>query len=330
MKPIHYSFTLALVRLPSTFSLPHHAPPACSLTFDGRIPQHFTKDTFDTAQSPFNPKYVLGQNQTWKDVITFPDVEPSIFDHAAGTKPVEVEITDKSLFESASEGRETALRRAELLVNGKNQTVSGKVSWLFSIRTSPSGSYALNLSHEYLVAFHEAQDFQADFWSLKVGLPMQETLRGPNGTGGGDDLAAYGQNIGFLHPNVTPSMLQTGRVFYLQGWKWAKQVQTYFMAPLTCDIWHNFGLYLDFDDNLIQVAYSTGHHALKIVTPLLANNISGKAPTTLGETHWGLQKRPVGANINNFLYNGFQPENIHERLVIGGVLQVHGSLEECI
>lgn len=197
------------------------------------------------------------------------------------------------------------------------------------MRTTPLETRALNLSHEYLLAFHEAQDFQADFWSLKVGLPMQETLRGPNGIGGGDDLAAYGKNIGFLHPDVTDSMLKTGQVIYLQGYKWAKQIQTYFMAPFTKDVWHNFGLYLDFDNNQMQVAYSTGTEHLKIVTPMLANNISGKAPTTLGETHWGLQKRPVGANINNFLYNGFQPHNIHERLVIGGVWQVRGSLEDC-
>lgn len=34
--------------------------PSCPLTFDGRIPQNFTKATFETAQSPFNRKYVLG------------------------------------------------------------------------------------------------------------------------------------------------------------------------------------------------------------------------------------------------------------------------------
>lgn len=234
------------------------------------------------------------------------------------------------MFVSGSEGRETALRRAELLVNNKNQTVSGKVTWQFSMRTTPSPAYALNLSHEYLLAFHEAQDYQADFWSLKVGLPMQEALRGPNGTGGGDDLAAYGDNIGFKHPDITDAALKTGEVIYLQGYKWAPKIQTYFMAPFTHDTWHNFGLYLDFDDNKMQVAYSTGMEKLKIVTPMLANNISGIAPTTLGETHWGLQKRPVGANINNFLFEGFQPEGIHERLVVGGVVQVKGGLEECL
>ncbi|PVI00328.1 glycoside hydrolase family 131 protein [Periconia macrospinosa] len=264
----------------------------CPKTFDGRIPQNFTKQTFTTAQNPFNPKYVLGHNQTWDQVIDFPDVPSSIFDSEAGTKPVEVELTDASVFVSGSEGRETALRRAELLVNNKNQTVSGKVTWMFSMRTSPSPSLALNLSHEYLLAFHEAQDFQADFWSLKVGLPMQEALRGPN-----------------------------GEVLYLQGYKWAQPMQTYFMAPFTRNVWHNFGLYLDFVDNKMQIAYSTGAEKLEIVTPLLANNISGTPPTTLGETHFGLQKRPVGANITNFLFNGFQPEGIRERLVVGGVLQ---------
>lgn len=198
------------------------------------------------------------------------------------------------------------------------------------MRTSPDHSLALNLSHEYLLAFHEAQDFQADFWTLKVGLPMQEALRGPNGAGGGTDLAAYGQLVGYKHPGVDDAMLRTGEVLYLQGYKWAQPVQTYFMAPFTRDVWHNFGLYLDFDDNKMQVAYSTGAEKLEILTPLLANNISGTPPTTLGETHWGLQKRPVGANITNFLFNGIQPEGIRERLAIGGVLQVKGSLESCL
>ncbi|KAL6174077.1 hypothetical protein ACJQWK_00226 [Exserohilum turcicum] len=282
--------------------------PSCPLTFDGRIPQNFTKATFETAQSPFNRKYVLGLNQTWSQVISFPmDVEPSIFDRAAGTKPIEVEITDKSVFASDSEGHETALRRAELLVNGKNQTVSGK----------------------YLLAFHEAQDFQADFWSLKVGRPMQEA-NATNGTAGSHLAAAYGTNIGFRHPAVSPAMLETGSVIYLQGYKWAQPIQTYFLAPFTPHIWHNFGLYLDFESNHMQVAYSTGSRHLDIVTPLLPNNISGIAPTTLGETHWGLQKRPVGASLQDFLFKGEQPHGIHERLAIGGVLQVKGSLRDCV
>jgi hypothetical protein len=34
----------------------------CSKSFDGRIPQNATKALFTSAQSPFNPKYVLGQS----------------------------------------------------------------------------------------------------------------------------------------------------------------------------------------------------------------------------------------------------------------------------
>lgn len=52
---------IAAVLSPCVLGLPTHLQ-TCPLTFDGRIPQNFTRSTFDTAQSPFNPKYVLGQS----------------------------------------------------------------------------------------------------------------------------------------------------------------------------------------------------------------------------------------------------------------------------
>jgi hypothetical protein len=247
-------------------------------------------------------------------VISFPAVEPSLFDEAVNTKPIELEITDRSIFASSSEGAETALRRAELLINNKPSTVSGNVTWLLSLRTSPSRP--LNLSHEYLLAFHEAQDYQADFWSLKVGVPME----GSKG---------YGELVGFKDAKVTDEMLKKGEVLYLQGYKWAEPVQTFFMAPLTPSVWHNFGLYLSYSTNQLQVLYSTGNTALEIVTPLLSNNLSGKAPTTLGETHLGLQKKPTGANLTNFLFEGEQEWGIRESLMMGGVWQISEHPKDC-
>lgn len=51
--------------------------PACTLSFDGRVPQNATAQTFVSAQSPFNPGYVLGPNVTWDQVIEFPQIPPS-------------------------------------------------------------------------------------------------------------------------------------------------------------------------------------------------------------------------------------------------------------
>lgn len=62
MKLIQSCFAGLLTGLPSALSLSLDAL-SCPLTFDGRIPQNFTGDTFETAKSPFNPKYVLGQSK---------------------------------------------------------------------------------------------------------------------------------------------------------------------------------------------------------------------------------------------------------------------------
>ncbi|KAF2263366.1 hypothetical protein CC78DRAFT_603800 [Lojkania enalia] len=286
----------------------------CPMTFEGRIAQNATKALFTSAQSPFNPKYVLGQNVAWDQVISFPEVEPSIYDKAVGAKAIEVTINDRSIFASSSEGPETALRRSELLINNNPSTITGQKTWFFSLHTSPSRP--LNLSHEYLLAFHESQDYLADFWSLKIGVPMQ----GPE---------HYGQILGYQDEGVTQNMLDVGEVLYLQGYKWAVPIQTYFLAPFARNVWHNIGLYLDYDSNHMQVLYSSGSDPLKVMTPLLLNNLSGKAPTTLGETHIGIQKRPVGANLTNFLYEGEQEWGIHEGLVLGGIWQIEGHPGDC-
>lgn len=121
---------------------------------------------------------------------------------------------DKSVFRSGSEGIETQLRRAELLVNKKDNTVSGQKTWHVSLRTDPSRP--LNYTHEYVLAFHEAQDFQADFWSIKTG--------------------------DFLE-SKSPVSRKTLRV---EGYKWDKPVKIFFETPLLNHVWHNFAIRLNF------------------------------------------------------------------------------------
>ncbi|KAK1969808.1 hypothetical protein LY78DRAFT_700503 [Colletotrichum sublineola] len=172
---------------------------------------------------------------------------------------------DKSIFASSSEGQEVALRRAELLVNGKNETVSGHKTWHISLRTDPTRP--LNYTHEYVLVFHEAQDFQADFCSVKTGSHLED------------------------NPPTSQKMLR------VEGYKFDVPVKTFFETPLTDDL----------------------------VVPPTFNNISGIAPTTLGETHFGLQKRPVGANLQNFLFNGTQPSGINEAMFFSGIFQDDSS-----
>ncbi|KXJ95060.1 hypothetical protein Micbo1qcDRAFT_200507 [Microdochium bolleyi] len=290
MSPL--AFTLALFG-GLVVSAASDSPTAdCKLSFDGRVPLSSTPETFSSEQSLFNPKYVIGQNLTWAKIIEFPEITPSRFDIPAQAKPLGLTLTDESTFLSGSEGVETALRRTELLVNNKNNTVSGHKTWHFSFRTDPSRP--LNYSHEYLLAFHEAADFQADFWSVKVGA----LLEGP---------AVPSQNL------------------RVEGYKWDTPVKRFFEAPLVDAVWHNMGINLDFDNNMISVLYSIDNAPLEVVVPPTFNNISGKAPTTLGETHFGLQKRPTGANLENFLFEGYQEKGINEAFFFGGIFQDDSS-----
>jgi hypothetical protein len=127
---------------------------------------------------------------------------------------------DASVFLSGTEGLETALRRAELLVNNNNPTVSGHKTWHVSFRTDPTRP--LNYSHEYLFTFHEAQDFQADFWSIKAGALLEAPLGSP--------------------PQKT---------LRVEGYKFDVPVKKFFETPLTDDVWHNFGINLDFDQKYV-------------------------------------------------------------------------------
>ena len=91
------------------------APPACTLSFEGRVPLDATAEQFSTKESLFNPKYVLGPNVTWAEIIEFPDIPPSRvssqldhsysplpchylmralqFDAQAGTKPLGLSLS---------------------------------------------------------------------------------------------------------------------------------------------------------------------------------------------------------------------------------------------
>jgi hypothetical protein len=186
----------------------------CQLSFDGRAPLNATSALFASNSSAFNPKYVLGQNVTWDQVIEFPCVPRSRFDKKRKTKSIGLSLSDKSVFRSGSEGVETMLRRTELLVNKKDDTVSGHKTWHISMRTDPARP--LNYTHEYVLAFHEAQDYQADFWSIKTG----DFLETKNST--------------------------ARKTLRVEGYKWDNPIKILFEAPLTDNVWHNFGIDLDF------------------------------------------------------------------------------------
>lgn len=80
---------------------------------------------------------------------------------------------------------------------------------------------------------------------------------------------------------------------------------------------------------MIEILYSKNNDPLKSQTSIVSNNLTGKAPTTLGEVHFGLQKKPVGANSTNYLYSGTQEKGIKEALIYGGIWQ-ENSQHHCL
>lgn len=105
-------------------------------------------------------------------------------------------------------------------MNKKNETVSGHKTWHLSFRTDPARP--LNYSHEYLLAFHEAADFQADFWSVKAGAEM-----------------------------VGPAV--AAKVLRVEGYKWDVPVKKFFQTPLLDGVWHNVGINLNFDTKYVHL-----------------------------------------------------------------------------
>ena len=80
---------------------------------------------------------------------------------------------------------------------------------------------------------------------------------------------------------------------------------------------------------MISVLYSQNNETLQLVAPPTYNNISGTPPTTLGETHFGIQKRPTGSNLQDFLYTGYQEFGINEAMFFGGIFQ-DDSVDGCV
>lgn len=74
-------------------------------------------------------------------------------------------------------------------------------------------------------------------------------------------------------------------------------------------------LTFDVSSSTTQVFYSSGTDALKSVTDVIANDVSGR-----GQFHFGVLKKGVngGADITK---DAEQPANINEGIVFGGIFQ---------
>ncbi|KAL1874737.1 hypothetical protein VTK73DRAFT_265 [Phialemonium thermophilum] len=258
----------------------------CPIIFDGRIKSALTATDFDSSStSPFNPDYVKGQGLKWSDIILFPtDAGTSRFDSAgdanatAEYKPLEVTISDKSIFQN-----QNGFRRAGLQFQGDSNNDSPAVKGVktihFSVKLDPTRPF--NLSHEYLNVWHEAADYSANQFNFQTG-----TIIGQTGL-----------------PKDTWKVLN-------------RQNRQIWSTPIERSDWQNFAITLDFDKNTLQVYYSKGNDPLKSVTSAVANDNSGagqyqvgilKKPTgTSDVVNSGFQERYLNEGL---IYGGLFIEN---------------------
>lgn len=143
----------------------------CPVIFDGRVPANATVKDFDSVLgggwNPYNPNYVKGNDLLWSEIIELPKVDKtSLFDTSSGTRPLEVTLSDESIFQ-----KQYGFRRAGLQFSKDSNSGSpgsqGMVTFHFSLRLDPERP--LNLSHEYLLAWHEAGDYSANQFNFNTG-----------------------------------------------------------------------------------------------------------------------------------------------------------------
>lgn len=129
----------------------------CPVVFDGRVPSNASLTDFDKENgggwNPYNPGFVKGNNITWSEILKLPKTKTSSrFDTAEGNLPLEVTISDESIFM-----KQLGFRRAGLQFNKDTNEGSPGAKGVKTLHFSimQDASRPLNLSHEYLVSYME-------------------------------------------------------------------------------------------------------------------------------------------------------------------------------
>jgi hypothetical protein len=263
---------------------------ARSITLEARVPFNATGEDIDNGLLPFNPTSVLGQNQTFAEVLRFPSVPPSISD-GPDSKAVEVTLSDGSIFAPSSTNVQTGFRRTELIPEnnnaGVNASTSGVQVWHLSVRRDEQKP--LNYSHEYYLWWLERADYSHDQFILGTGTLF----------GDGD--------------NKTTA--QEAKQLWLRS-NDASSQQTIWQVPFVSGVWHNVELLLDFSQNMLQVYYSTDYKEPVAQGVPMSNDLGGN-----GQYHIGLLKKPTGLNLTDITKQGYQESGIDEGVIFGGAFE---------
>jgi len=258
-------------------ALVHAFEPTCPLIFDGRVPPNAELVDFDRAQTPFGG--LRGRDIKWSSILTFPSIQPSVFDYEFGGKPIEVKIDENSILRPSGTGAQTGYRRAELIfVNntGSDASTSGVVTYHWSV-FQPKDQ-PLNVTHEYVPVFHERKNGEGHHFQFVAGTIVGKEK---------------------IYSSRNWKVLDRGRHVIWQ-------------TRMLFNEWENFAITLDYPQKTIQVHYSTGQNSLQPVTPPEDNeNDQG------GLFQVGLLKKSIGAKVPT--KDGYHPPKFRDVLVYGGI-----------
>ncbi|KAK0371671.1 hypothetical protein CLIM01_10973 [Colletotrichum limetticola] len=293
-----------LFAIPSALASPSPCTAAtiqCPLIFDGRVPAEATPQDFDTALgggwNPYNPDYVKGANLSWSDIILLPGPAPSSrFDVAERKRPLEVTISDASVFMN-----QRGFRRAGLLfaedTNEGSPAGEGVKTLHFSARLDLERP--LNLTHEYLNVWHETAAYDANQFNFQTGTII-----------GQPEL-----------PKDAYKLLD-------------RDNELLWSTPMAMDgSWQNFALTLDFlnkkeppADGLplstIQIWHSAGNNPLTRQGGVVPVDLAGD-----GQYQIGILKKPTGTD--DVVNSGYQSSNLNEGLIYGGIF-IEDSANGCV
>ncbi|KAJ3047395.1 hypothetical protein HK097_011560 [Rhizophlyctis rosea] len=297
---------------------PPSLPVKCPVVFDGRVPRSTTLKFFDTDDSFFNPNYTKGENLPWSQILTFPTVPVSKFD-AIATKPskpdphlkptqpyafksLQVSINDSSIFVPGGGSRQVGFRRAGLLAgNGSDAQNVGVKTFHWSVRQP--AHLKLNLTHEYMFVWHEANDYASNQFSINAGVMLAQD--DPKESVGGNYT---GKTNVHLPKNLWKVLDRKNNVI----WK----------GPMKAKVWENFAITLDYERDRLRVYYSIGNDKLKAVTNWIKQDNSGG-----GQFQIGIAKKPT--ETVSVVFDGYHESGIHEAQIYGGIF-VEDSKGGCL
>ncbi|KAI0146535.1 hypothetical protein BJ166DRAFT_66721 [Pestalotiopsis sp. NC0098] len=257
---------------------------SCPVVLSGQVPATAQLTDFDSsATSLFNPDYVRASAIPWSQILLFPNVTNSRFD-GPDYKSVEVTISEKSIFQTQNGFRRAGLQLAnDTNTEGPGTTGVRTLHW--SVKQDPART--LNLTHEYLNIWHERADYNGNQFNFETGTLID-------------------------HPEVDKNTFKITN----------RNSEVVWSTPIDQSGWQNFAVTLDFDNNTLQVYYSSGTEPLKAVTSALANDNSG-----YGQYQLGILKKPTGTS--DVVNSGYQESPINEGQIYGGIF-LEDSANGCV